>query len=246
MHKDIREAEPEKRDTYKMEQSSIKLIIFDLDGTTADTLGGITAAINRALTACGLPGHTEEGVRRFVNYGTSRFVAEAVPEKLRHDDALLARVTALYLDAYRDTYTMTEVYPGLPAVLDRLGQRTLLAMNSNKQDEFVGRLAEQLYAPGTFMAAEGFRTDRPGKPDPAAALDILHRASALLGCAVTPDACVYVGDSDIDYMTACRAGMRPLSVSWGYRPYEFLRSLGDQPIARTPAELERLLNDMGL
>ena len=86
-----------------MKQSSIKLIIFDLDGTTADTLGGITAAINRALTACGLPGHTEEGVRRFVNYGTSRFVAEAVPEKLRHDDALLARVTALYLDAYRDT-----------------------------------------------------------------------------------------------------------------------------------------------
>ena len=127
-----------------MKQSSIKLIIFDLDGTTADTLGGITAAINRALTACGLPGHTEEGVRRFVNYGTSRFVVEAVPEKLRHDDALLARVTALYLDAYRDTYTMTEVYPGLPAVLDRLGQRTLLAMNSNKQDEFVGRLAEQL------------------------------------------------------------------------------------------------------
>lgn len=108
-----------------MKQSSIKLIIFDLDGTTADTLGGITAAINRALTACGLPGHTEEGVRRFVNYGTSRFVAEAVPEKLRYDDALLARVTALYLDAYRDTYTMTEVYPGLPAVLDRLGQRTL-------------------------------------------------------------------------------------------------------------------------
>ena len=49
-----------------MKQSSIKLIIFDLDGTTADTLGGITAAINRALTACGLPGHTEEGVRRFV------------------------------------------------------------------------------------------------------------------------------------------------------------------------------------
>ena len=41
-----------------MKQSSIKLIIFDLDGTTADTLGGITAAINRALTACGLPGHT--------------------------------------------------------------------------------------------------------------------------------------------------------------------------------------------
>ena len=61
-------------------------VIFDLDGTTADTLGGITAAINRALTVCGLPGHTEDGVRRFVNYGTSRFVAEAVPEKLRHDD----------------------------------------------------------------------------------------------------------------------------------------------------------------
>lgn len=235
-----------RRNCMKTNPSLIKLIIFDLDGTTADTLRGITAAINRALSACGLPVHTEEGVRRFVNYGTCQFVTEAVPEPCRRDGALLERVTALYLDAYRDTSTQTEVYPGLRELLARLGRRTLLAMNSNKQDEFVGRLAEQLYAPGTFIAAEGFRTDRPGKPDPAAALDILRRASALCGCAVAPGECVYVGDSDIDYMTACRAGMRPLSVSWGYRPYEFLRALGDQPIARTPAELEQLLTGMGL
>lgn len=240
------EAEPEKTDYMIKSQCPVKLIIFDLDGTTADTLNGITAAINRALTACGLPTHSREGVRRFVNYGTRQFVLEAVPEAGRGDNVLLSRVTELYLEAYGDTYTMTEVYPGLPELLAKLQSRTLLAMNSNKQDEFVGKLAEQLYAPGTFIAAEGFRSDRPGKPDPAAALDILQKAEVIYGKPVAPGDCVYIGDSDIDYMTACNAGMRPLSVSWGYRPYEFLRELGEQPIAATPEELSHILSEMGI
>lgn len=224
----------------------VRLIIFDLDGTTADTIGGITEAINRALIACGLPTHTEDGVRLFVNYGTSQFVREAVPASWRNDDSRIARVTDLYLENYGKTYTMTKVYPGLPEIMTRLRRSTLLAVNSNKQDEFVKQLADRLYAPDTFFAAEGFRTDRPGKPDPAAALSILHRAGELTGETIAPRDCVYVGDSDIDYLTACHAGMRPLSVSWGYRSYEFLRELGDQPIARTPAELEQMLIGMGL
>lgn len=227
-------------------RSPIRLIIFDLDGTTADTIGGITVAINRALSACGLPTHTEEGVRRFVNYGTSQFVLEAVPASCRDDASRIAHVTDLYMENYGETYTMSTVYAGLRDVIDRLRQRTLLAMNSNKQDEFVKQLAARLYAPDTFLAAEGFRADRPGKPDPAAALSILRRAEELAGEPISPYDCVYVGDSDIDYLTACHAGMRPLSVSWGYRSYEFLRQLGDQPIARTPVELEQMLIGMGL
>ena len=123
---------------------------------------------------------------------------------------------------------------GKSTLLNRL-VGTKIAIVSNKPDAAVKALCADLF-PGLYVLGE--TADCPRKPAP----DMIFKACREIGV----DTCVYVGDSDIDYMTACRAGMRPLSVSWGYRPYEFLRSLGDQPIARTPAELERLLNDMGL
>lgn len=224
----------------------IRVILFDLDGTTADTLCGITAAINRALSACGLPTHTEEGVRRFVNYGTSRFVEESLPADRREDTALRALITERYLAAYADTYVETRAYPGLPELLARLSVHTPLAINTNKQHEFAQPLAERLYAPHTFFAVEGFRADRPGKPDPTVPLDILRRASERAGEELHPQDCLYIGDSDVDVATARNAGMRPVSVSWGYRSYEFLRGLGDQPIARTVEELEHILMESGV
>ena len=75
---------------------------------------------------------------------------------------------------------------------------------------------------------------------------ILDAASATLGETVTPDQCVYVGDSDVDYHTAVNAGMHPVSVSWGYRSHEFLTALGDQPVARSMEELWEILVALGV
>ena len=121
-----------------------------------------------------------------------------------------------------------------------------MAMNSNKQDRFVKALAEQLFAEGTFIAAEGYRPDRPSKPDPAMAYAIMEIASEKLGERLTPDQCVYVGDSDVDYYTAQNAGMHCISVSWGYRSHEFLRALGDQPVAASVEELWDELIQLGV
>ena len=142
----------------------------------------------------------------------------------------------------------------MPELLARLQKRCLVAMNSNKQDSFVKALADQLFPAadgipcekGLFLAAEGYRPDRPSKPDPAMANAILALASEALGEAITPDQCVYVGDSDVDYHTAINAGMHPVSVSWGYRSHEFLRALGDQPVAATMEELWDTLAELGV
>ena len=131
-------------------------------------------------------------------------------------------------------------------LLAELSRRCLTAINSNKQDDFVKALAEQLFPAQSFIAAEGYRPDRPSKPDPAMAFAILDAASATLGETVTPDQCVYVGDSDVDYHTAVNAGMHPVSVSWGYRSHEFLRALGDQPVAATMEELWDTLAELGV
>lgn len=127
-------------------------------------------------------------------------------------------------------------------------------MNSNKQDAFVKALADQLFpaadgipcGKGIFLAAEGYRPDRPSKPDPAMAYAIMEIASEKLGETLTPDQCVYVGDSDVDYYTAKNAGMHPVSVSWGYRSHEFLKALGDQPVARNAEELWEILLTLGV
>lgn len=224
----------------------IKLLIFDLDGTLADTIEGITEGLNRVMAAEGYPLHTRESVLGFVNYGVRQYIEEAVPAEVRGDYDTVTRLMGEYNKHYADTYTMTVAFEGITDLLDSLKDRCLLAMNSNKQDKFVKVLGKQLFPEGLFIAAEGFRDDRPAKPDPGMAYAIMEIASQKLGETLTPDQCVYIGDSDIDFYTAQNAGMRCVSVSWGYRPYEFLRALGDQPVARTQDELMEILKDMGI
>lgn len=225
--------------------NQIKLVIFDLDGTAADTMDGIVEGLNRTMRECGYPLHTRESVLKFVNYHTRRYIEEALPASAR-TDAEIDRVLGIYTRHYQDTYTLTVPFPGIPELFDRLNQRCLVAMNSNKQDAFVKALSEQLFAKDTFIAAEGYRPDRPSKPDPAMAYAIMEIASEKLGEKLTPDQCVYVGDSDVDFLTAKNAGMHCVSVSWGYRSHEFLKALGDQPVAATVDELWDALKELGI
>ena len=225
--------------------SNIKLVIFDLDGTAADTMEGIVEALNRTMTEGGYPTHTRESVLRFVNYNTRRYIEEALPPDARSDgeiDRLLER----YSRHYEDTYTLTVPFDGIPAMLSRLSERCLVAINSNKQDAFVKALATRLFPEIPLVAAEGYRPDRPFKPDPTMAFAIMALASEALGETLTPEQCVYVGDSDVDYHTAKNAGMHPISVSWGYRSHEFLKALGDQPVAATVEELWGTLEALGV
>ena len=231
----------------------IKLVIFDLDGTAADTMDGIVEALNRTMRECDYPLHNRESVLQFVNYHTRRYIEEALPEEARTDEEI-DRVLTVYTRHYADTYTRTVPFVGMAALLSRLQERCLVAMNSNKQDSFVKALADQLFPAadgipcekGLFLAAEGYRPDRPSKPHPAMAHAIMTIASEQLGTPITPDECVYVGDSDVDYHTAINAGMHPVSVSWGYRSQEFLKALGDQPVAATMDELWDALITLGI
>ena len=233
--------------------NNLKLVIFDLDGTAADTMDGIVEGLNRTMVECGYPTHTRESVLKFVNYHTRRYIEEALPEFARTDEEI-DRVLGIYTRHYQDTYTLTVPFKGIPELFDKLNQRCLVAMNSNKQDSFVKALADQLFpaadgipcGKGFFLAAEGYRPDRPSKPDPAMAYAIMDIASERLGEKLTPDQCVYVGDSDVDFLTAKNAGMHCVSVSWGYRSHEFLKALGDQPVAATTEELWDELVKLGV
>ena len=120
---------------------------------------------------------------------------------------------------------------GIPALIEQLKGKYPLAVNSNKQDEFVKALVAQLFPKCTFVAAEGFRTDRAPKPDPAVPLMLARMMGA------QPHECAYIGDSDVDVKTALNAGMHAIDVCWGYRPAEVLYGMGAEAVAKTPAQL---------
>ena len=224
---------------------NVKLVIFDPDGTAADTLDGITEALNRTMREGGYPTHNRESVLAFVNFNTRRYVEEALPPEARTDSEI-DRLLEVYTRHYEDTYTLSTPYDGMGELMARLSERCLVAINSNKQDAFVKALATRLFPEIPLVAAEGYRPDRPSKPDPAMANAIMEVASETLGETITPDRCVYVGDSDVDFHTAKNAGMHPISVSWGYRSHEFLKSLGDQPVVRNAEELWSALEALGV
>jgi phosphoglycolate phosphatase len=127
--------------------------------------------------------------------------------------------------------------PLTDALIEHLKGKYPLAVNSNKQDEFVKALVAQLFPVGTFVAAEGFRTDRAPKPDPAVPLMLARMMGA------EPHECAYIGDSDVDVKTARNAGMRALDVCWGYRPADVLYHMGAEKVAQTPAELLELIEN---
>ncbi len=185
-------------------------VIFDLDGTLLNTLGDLTAAVNHALSACGLPCRTEGEVRSFVGDGVKELIARSCPADA--DETTKAAVLEAYL-AYYAAHNMdlTAPYEGVLDVLDALRWLDIrAAVVSNKHDHGVQALCAH-YFDGYLDLAVGGSDARPLKPAP----DSLLYAMAQLG--VTADEVWYVGDSVQDVETAHAAGVRCVAVTWGFQ-----------------------------
>lgn len=120
----------------------------------------------------------------------------------------------------------TKPYDGIPEALAALGERYPLAIVSNKPDAAVKTLCADIF-PGIY--ARGESPDCPRKP----AADMVYKAMASIGA----DTCIYVGDSDVDVLTANNAGVPCLSVLWGFRDRACMESVGAKHFCETPAQL---------
>ncbi len=210
----------------------LKALIFDLDGTLAHTLPAIAEGMNLALAELGYPQIDEAQVHEFINLGARDYAKHALPVECREDNARIDALYAAYNRKYAEVYMHTDnTYEGIPSLIEHLKGKYPMAVNSNKQDEFVKALVAQLFPENTFVAAEGFRADRAPKPDPTVPLQL----AAMMGAA--PHECAYIGDSDVDVKTALNAGMHAIDVCWGYRPAEVLYAMGAETVAKTPEQL---------
>ena len=156
------------------------------------------------------------------------------------DPQRLEEILAVYKPYYTDHCQIkTAPYPGAVEALKKLEDKFPLGIVSNKPDPAVKSICQQ-YFPGIYALGEA--PDCPRKPQP----DMIYKAMAAIGA----DRCIYVGDSEVDVITAKNAGIPCLSVLWGFRDREDMESVGAEYFCEDPLtlaeSLEALLSRLGL
>ena len=209
-----------------------KAILFDLDGTLLDTLEDMADALNRTMDHFALPRRSLREVRSFVGNGARRLVELATGA----EGERLEEILAVYKEDYDRNYLVkTAPYPGIMALLDRLHMEgCLIGIVSNKPDSTVQSLSDALFQ-GKADISVGEKAGIRRKPAP----DTVLAAMEALG--VTKAETVYVGDSEVDVMTARAAGVPCISVTWGFRDRDVLEEAGAETFADTCDALWQLL-----
>lgn len=213
-------------------------LIFDLDGTLVDSLRGIADTLNRTLTAHGLLGHSDANVRTFVGDGLHNLILRSLPQG--SEPRLAESVLQLYRQDYERTWKHGSYpYPGIPEMLGTLHHAGFpLAVLSNKVHSFTVEMVEYTFPSIPFAAILGQRDGIPHKPDPHGALELAEKMNL-------PAAdCIVIGDSTVDFLTAQNAGMRAISVDWGYHDRSALEAVGCARIVSTPDELINALQNI--
>lgn len=210
--------------------------IFDLDGTLLDTLGDLAASVNFALRAHGMPEHSHDDVRRFVGNGVRKLMERAIPEGAGNPcfNETFATFRQHYMAHSLDT---TRPYEGISEALETLKARGChLAVVSNKMMAATQEFCHHFF-PDTIEVAIG-EDEAAGirrKPAPDTVFAALRQLNDI--SLTSKSSAVYVGDSDVDILTARNAGIPCISVLWGFRDRDFLLSHGAQTFIAHPAEL---------
>jgi phosphoglycolate phosphatase len=210
-----------------------KLLIFDLDGTIADTIDSIKHAVNLAGEQMGYPARTYEEVRLAIGSGARRLMMSLMPPEDAQDEAKVDKFLDIYNGMYEKTYMEADrCYDGMHETLRELkGRGYTLAILSNKQDEYVKLIAEQIIERGIVSRACGQLDPYPTKPDPTVPRMIAE--SLGFECAD----CAFIGDSEVDVLTAKNAEMLSVACSWGYRSADILLDHGADIIIDSPDAL---------
>lgn len=205
--------------------------IFDLDGTLLNTLDDLASSCNYALSKNGMPKRTIEEVRQFVGNGVKKLMERAIPDGLSNPkfECAYAMFREHYLMHNLDT---TKPYPGIIDLLTILkDKKKNVAVVSNKFYTATQNLCRHFFGDELVPVAIGERENIRKKPAPDTVLEALRQ----LG--VRKDNSVYIGDSDVDILTAKNTGIPCISVLWGFRDKMFLETHGAEIFVETPNEI---------
>ncbi|MCQ2573594.1 MAG: HAD family hydrolase [Treponema sp.] len=214
-----------------------KLIVFDMDGTILNTLDDLMDATNYGLMKNGFPERTYEEVKWMVGRGMPKLIHSALPEN--HTDEDFEKVYKDFLDYYgKHSIDKTCAYDGIAEAAKALkAEGYIITVNSNKNDKDAVILAEK-YFPGIFDFVLGARPEMEKKPAP----DGVNFIAEKFG--VEKSKVIFIGDSDVDFLTAQNSEVKFIGCDWGFRGAEFLKNHGAQCIAMKPAELSGIIARM--
>lgn len=208
-----------------------KLAIFDLDGTLADTLCDLANAVNTALAENSLAAHSVDEYRYLVGNGADMLIKRAIGDSCNDD--LFKKVKTRFKEYYEaHMIDFTKPYDGVADMLRTLSESGVkTAVLSNKPNDFVPYILSTLYPDHSFTFSWGQRPDYERKPSPQA----LNAMIKL--CGVDKSDVIYIGDSDVDVITAHNADIKVIGVDWGFRPKAELESAGADYIVSNTNEL---------
>lgn len=213
-----------------------RLVIFDLDGTLTNTIPDIEDNVNKTMRKFGFPEITADEARRFVGNGAKvlieRSLKGVMPENFNE-----------IVDFYNESYNFcgspkTYVYDGMTELLKELKKEGyLLAVVSNKPQDGTTEVIRKFFGDGLFDYVYGQREGVKTKPDKEPVEIVLKALN------VPKKDAVYVGDSEVDALTAINADLYGISVLWGFREKSLLIETGAVNFAENASELHEIIEN---
>lgn len=214
----------------------IQLIIWDLDGTTADTLESIAHSANICMKNHHLAQMPVDNFRFYAGDGARQMLKRCLKDAGDTNAEYLEQVVEEYWKVFQTGCTYhVKSFKGLPETLEKLkNYGVLLAICTNKAQPYAEAVVEAVYGKDLFNYILGEQEGIPRKP----ATDGVLKIAEDLG--VAPDECVYIGDTNTDMKTGKAAGMYTIGVTWGFRTREELEMYEPDLIINKPEELLEL------
>ena len=210
----------------------VKACIFDMDGTTVNTINSIAYFANRALNMYGLPSIDTERYKLLVGNGAKTLVKRMLDE-VGAPESIYDTVLNEYNKSYDDDFLyLARPYDGIPELLKKLKKNGIkTAIVSNKPDSTARKISDTFFGKELIDICVGARENVPLKPDPAAVLEIIKKLGAL------PCECLYIGDTATDMLTGKNAGIYTVGVLWGFRSREEIEGAGACEVTDNPEDI---------
>lgn len=213
-----------------------KNLIFDLDGTLIDSINGIAYSMNKILKENEFPVHDNQIYESFIGNGRRALVKKSLPLSINNLNEIdhFSNEMEINYNKYWD-YKM-KPYEGIPELLKLLEKENfILNINTNKDSNTAKLVVSKYFAEICFKNIIGQSSNLKKKPDPGGINLILKDLN------IPPDNSVYIGDTEVDIMTAQNAGINAILVSWGYRTRKELIDNGATIVVENTEELKSVL-----